>query len=79
MDFEKVYLSGESIGVNIVYDVAIRVSVDLLDGVKIVGLSLIYSYFVFKDLDVLMKYLYLMSSGMDDDLRLNSGVDSRLI
>lgn len=78
VDFGKVHLEGESSGASLAHDVAIRASLNPLDGVKIIGLSLVHPYFATRDPDMIIQYLYPTNSGTDDDPRLNPGRHPRL-
>uniref|UniRef100_A0A5B6YRT7 Putative carboxylesterase 2 n=1 Tax=Davidia involucrata TaxID=16924 RepID=A0A5B6YRT7_DAVIN len=45
VDFERVFLAGDSAGANIAHNMAIRVGSEALDGVTLVGIALIHPYF----------------------------------
>ncbi|XP_057534547.1 2-hydroxyisoflavanone dehydratase-like [Amaranthus tricolor] len=78
VDFNRVFLCGESSGANLAHDVAIRASVEPLPNLNLAGLLSIHPYFAAKQPERLIKYLYPTSSGSVDDPRLNPGVDPRL-
>ncbi|KMT00572.1 hypothetical protein BVRB_9g218700 [Beta vulgaris subsp. vulgaris] len=78
VDFDRVFLGGDSTGATIAHDVAIRASVEPLEGLNFVGLLAIHPYFGSKEPEKLIKYLDPTSSGCDDDPRMNPGVDPRL-
>nr|KJB79292.1 hypothetical protein B456_013G042500 [Gossypium raimondii] len=45
VDFNKVYLSGDSAGANIAHHMAIRIGKEKLDGINLAGIMLIHPYF----------------------------------
>ncbi|XWS62884.1 hypothetical protein CRYUN_Cryun06bG0048900 [Craigia yunnanensis] len=45
VDFDKVYLSGDSAGANIAHHIAIKIGKEMLDGVNLVGIVLAHPYF----------------------------------
>ncbi|KAJ8441912.1 hypothetical protein Cgig2_020057 [Carnegiea gigantea] len=78
VDYDKVFLGGESAGANIAHDVAIQAAVNPLESITLVGLVLIHPYFASEVPDKLIQYLYPTSTGTHDDPKLNPGVDPRL-
>lgn len=78
VDFNKVFLLGESAGANIQHNLAIRAGIEGLDGVTIAGLIAVHPFFVGDEEDKLYKFLCPTSSGCKDDTRLYAGSDPYL-
>lgn len=90
-DFNRVYLGGDSAGGNIAHHIAIRVGLEKLEGVKLVGIFLACPYFWGKDLidgeeenlgakdyvEKLWLFANPNSSGLDDPL-INPEKDPKL-
>ncbi|KAL6348049.1 hypothetical protein AAG906_037778 [Vitis piasezkii] len=78
VDFGRVFLVGESAGANIAQHVAVRAGVTGLGGVKPVGLILAHPFFVGKEPDKMIEFLYPSCSRVNDDPKLNPTVDPNL-
>lgn len=78
VDFGRVFLVGESAGANIAQHVAVRAGVTGLGGVKPVGLILAHPFFVGKEPDKMIEFLYPSCSRVNDDPKLNPNVDPNL-
>ncbi|CAL5377336.1 unnamed protein product [Camellia sinensis] len=82
VDFDRVFFSGDSSGGNIAHNMSIRVGLEGLDGMKLVGTVLVHPYFGGKDpigaecnnifgkelSHKLWLFVYPLSSGHDDPL-----------
>ncbi|KAA8536175.1 hypothetical protein F0562_028653 [Nyssa sinensis] len=77
-DLNRVFLAGESAGANIAHNVAVQAGATGLDGLKLRGLMIVHPFFVGKEPDKMIQYLYPTSNGSDDDPRLNPAVDPDL-
>ena len=78
-DFQRVFLAGDSVGANIVYNMVARAGVEDLAEMKILGACLIHPYFGRKGGDVDDYWLFACptTSGFNDP-RINPAVDARL-
>ncbi|KAA8545886.1 hypothetical protein F0562_020663 [Nyssa sinensis] len=90
VDFENVFLAGDSAGANIAHNMAIRIGSEPVEGIKLVGIVLIHPYFWGKDpigaegadmnkrgsVDGLWRFVNPLSSGSDDPL-INPILDPR--
>lgn len=90
-DFNKVYFGGDSAGGNLAHQMALKLSIENLEGLNLVGMFLTCPYFGGKDpigrepsrsdakkfLDKLWPFLYPNSTGLDDPL-LNPAMDPNL-
>ncbi|KAK3025611.1 hypothetical protein RJ639_042109 [Escallonia herrerae] len=76
-DLGRVFLPGESAGANLAHYVAVRAGATGLVGVKLKGLIMLHSYFVTREPEAIMPYLYPTCSGLDDPV-LNPGADPDL-
>ncbi|KAB1207105.1 putative carboxylesterase 7 [Morella rubra] len=82
-DFHRVFLAGDSMGGNIVHNMAARAGVEGLAGVKLVGACLVHPYFGRKEspgtsvADRSWLFTCPTTSGFDDP-RINPAEDSRL-
>ncbi|KAJ7946037.1 Alpha/beta hydrolase fold protein [Quillaja saponaria] len=77
VDFQRVFFAGDSAGANLAHNMAIRASVDGLNGLKLDGILLIHPYFGNDQPDKLIEYLYPTMSGLDDP-RINAVKDPKL-
>ncbi|KAD6454219.1 hypothetical protein E3N88_08925 [Mikania micrantha] len=78
-DTSRVFLSGDSVGANLVHYLAVRAGVHGAGlGLGIRGLITLHPYFAQKVSDKLIQYLYPGSSGSDDDPKLNPVSDPDL-
>ncbi|XP_021738405.1 2-hydroxyisoflavanone dehydratase-like [Chenopodium quinoa] len=79
VDFNRVFVGGESSGANLAHDVAIRASVEPIgDGLKLVGLLAIQPYFATREITRLIQYLYPSSRELNNEPKLNLNIDPRL-
>ncbi|WCJ37312.1 alpha/beta-Hydrolases superfamily protein [Euphorbia peplus] len=78
VDFERVFLAGESAGANIAHYVAVEAGVAGLSGLNIIGVLMVHPFFGGKEEDKMYKYMCPTSSGCDDDPKLNPGADPNL-
>ncbi|CAM8901530.1 unnamed protein product [Rhodiola kirilowii] len=78
VDFNKVFLMGESAGANIAHHLAVRAGVEGLDGLKIAGVLVVHPFFVGDEEDKMYKFLCPTSSGCKDDPKLYPGADPNL-
>ncbi|KNA11777.1 hypothetical protein SOVF_132020 [Spinacia oleracea] len=78
-DFNRVILGGESTGANLAHNVAIKASVEPLDGLNLESLLAIHPFFSTKQqLETVISYIYPSIKGLDEEPRLNPSVDPRL-
>ncbi|XP_021738406.1 probable carboxylesterase 1 [Chenopodium quinoa] len=76
VNFNRVILAGESTGANLAHDVAIRGSVEPLEGLKLESLLAIHPYFCTKQQrEPVVNYIY---PSRDEEPRLNPNTDPRL-
>lgn len=78
VDFNKVFLLGESAGANIQHNLAIRAGVEGLDGLTITGLIAVHPFFVGDEEDQHYKFMCPTSTGCKDDPKLYAGADPNL-
>lgn len=67
VDLDRVFLTGESAGANIAHYVAVTAGITKLSGLKIVGILIVHPFFVGKDPDKMIMFMYPTSSGTDSD------------
>ncbi|XP_041009974.1 probable carboxylesterase 2 [Juglans microcarpa x Juglans regia] len=83
VDFQRVFLAGDSMGGNIVHNMAARAGVEGLPGVRLLGICLVHPYFARKETvgtcvaDRSWLFTCPTTSGFDDP-RINPAEDSRL-
>ncbi|GLT37341.1 hypothetical protein SLA2020_116630 [Shorea laevis] len=65
-DFQRVFLAGDSAGANIAHNSAMKVGVDGLDAVRILGLVLVHPFFMNNEPDKLIEFIFPSSSGCND-------------
>ncbi|GKU99323.1 hypothetical protein SLEP1_g12191 [Rubroshorea leprosula] len=66
VDFQRVFLAGDSAGANIAHNSAMKVGVDGLDAVRIHGLVLVHPFFMNNEPDKLIEFIFPSSSGCND-------------
>ncbi|KAH7867160.1 hypothetical protein Vadar_029672 [Vaccinium darrowii] len=79
VDFNRIFLMGESAGATIAHQVAVRAGSIGLDGFRIHGLILAHPYFADHEPDKLILFLYPESCGTEADPRLNPKSDPDLV
>ncbi|KAF5448678.1 hypothetical protein F2P56_029187 [Juglans regia] len=77
VDFERVFLAGDSAGANLAHSTARRAAVDGLGEVKIVGMVLIHPYFGNDQRSKMLEIIFPTMSGSDDP-RMYPNKDSKL-
>uniref|UniRef100_A0A2N9HNC9 Alpha/beta hydrolase fold-3 domain-containing protein n=1 Tax=Fagus sylvatica TaxID=28930 RepID=A0A2N9HNC9_FAGSY len=77
VDFDRIFLAGDSAGATIAHNMARRVGVDGLLGVKIIGIVLVHPYFGNKEASKLLDLIFPTLTGTDD-LRIYPAGDSQL-
>ncbi|CAM8994181.1 unnamed protein product [Rhodiola kirilowii] len=78
VDFNNVFLQGESAGANIAHHLAVRAGVEGLEGLRITGMIAVHPFFVGDKVDEHYKFLCPASSGCKDDPKLYPGADPNL-
>ncbi|KAF7143249.1 hypothetical protein RHSIM_Rhsim05G0082400 [Rhododendron simsii] len=76
VDFERVFLMGESAGATIAHHVAVRVGATPgPEGLRVRGAVIAHPYFVISEPDEMLRFLYPGSSGTDSDPKLSPKAD----
>ncbi|KAM4088877.1 hypothetical protein ACJW30_07G103500 [Castanea mollissima] len=65
-DFGQVFLAGDSAGANISHNVAVRVGLTSLPGVKLIGVALVHPYFGGTEDDKMWLYMCPENKGLED-------------